>query len=93
MIEIIREDGNIEWVADNAEELLARGKADITPENEIYHPTQEENDEYLATSHQRERVSKYPPIGDQLDALFHAGVFPQDMADKIQAVKDAHPKP
>ena len=43
--------------------------------------------------YQGERLSEYPPIGDQLDALFHAGVFPQEMADKIQAVKDAHPKP
>ena len=34
----------------------------------------------------------YPPIGDQLDALFHAGVFPEEMAAKIQAVKDAYPK-
>lgn len=43
-----------------------------------------------ATQYQRDR--KYPPIGDQLDALFHAGAFPQEMADKIQATKDAHPK-
>lgn len=39
-----------------------------------------------------ERKSEYPPIGDQLDALFHAGVFPADMAAKIQAVKDKYPK-
>ena len=38
------------------------------------------------------RVAEYPPIGDQLDALFHAGVFPDDMADKIQAVKNKYPK-
>jgi len=38
------------------------------------------------------RVAEYPPIGDQLDALFHAGVFPQEMADKIQAVKNKYPK-
>lgn len=43
------------------------------------------------TQYQRDRV--YPPIGDQLDALFHAGVFPEEMAAQIQAVKDAHPKP
>ena len=39
------------------------------------------------------RLEEYPPIGDQLDALFHAGAFPENMAAKIQAVKDAHPKP
>jgi hypothetical protein len=38
------------------------------------------------------RATEYPPIGDQLDALFHAGVFPADMAAKIQAVKDKYPK-
>jgi hypothetical protein len=38
------------------------------------------------------RVSEYPAIGDQLDALFHAGVFPDDMAAQIQAVKDKYPK-
>jgi len=39
-----------------------------------------------------QRRSEYPPIGDQLDALFHAGVFPADMAAQIQAVKDKYPK-
>ena len=39
------------------------------------------------------RVSEYPSIGDQLDALFHAGVFPTEMAALIQAVKDKYPKP
>ena len=38
------------------------------------------------------RVMEYPTIGDQLDALFHAGVFPADMAAQIQAVKDKYPK-
>lgn len=39
------------------------------------------------------RALSYPAIGDQLDALFHAGVFPQEMHDKLQAVKDQFPKP
>jgi len=38
------------------------------------------------------RLKAYPTIGDQLDALFKAGVFPEDMAAKIQAVKDKYPK-
>jgi len=38
------------------------------------------------------RQLEYPSIGDQLDALFHAGVFPDDMAAQIQAVKDKYPK-
>ena len=39
------------------------------------------------------RKLAYPSIGDQLDALFHAGVFDETMTATIQAVKDAHPKP
>lgn len=48
--------------------------------------------EYQARQYQRERASEYPAIGDQLDALFHAGVFPPEMAALIQAVKDKYPK-
>ncbi len=42
--------------------------------------------------YRQERAKEYPSIGDQLDALFHAGVFPPEMAAKIQAVKDKYPK-
>ena len=38
------------------------------------------------------RQFEYPDIGDQLDALYHAGVFTEDMANKIKAVKDKYPK-
>jgi hypothetical protein len=48
--------------------------------------------EYDANEYQRKRVREYPPIGDQLDALFHAGVFPEEMAEKIQAVKNKYSK-
>lgn len=47
--------------------------------------------EYQATKYQTDR--KYPPIGDQLDDLFKAGVFSDEMSAQIQATKDAHPKP
>ena len=40
-----------------------------------------------------DRKYTYPDIGDQLDALYHAGVFPADMAAKIKKVKDDNPKP
>ena len=45
-----------------------------------------------ANAYKQQRVTEYPPIGDQLDALFKAGVFPADMAAAIQAVKDTYPK-
>ena len=43
-------------------------------------------------AYKSKRAPEYPPIGDQLDALFKAGAFPADMAAKIQAVKDKYPK-
>lgn len=49
--------------------------------------------DWLETEYRRLRETSYPSIGDQLDALFHAGVFPQEMAEKIQAIKDKYPKP
>jgi hypothetical protein len=45
------------------------------------------------THYQRQRAMAYPSIGDQLDALYRAGAFPQDMADQIAAVKARYPKP
>jgi hypothetical protein len=48
--------------------------------------------EYDANKYKLQRKIAYPSFGDQLDALFHAGVFPPEMAAQIQAVKDAHPK-
>jgi len=43
-------------------------------------------------AYKAQRASEYPAIGDQLDALYHAGVFPEDMAAQIQAVKERYPK-
>jgi len=48
--------------------------------------------EYEAKDYARNRAAEYPSIGDQLDALFHAGVFPEAMAAEIQAIKDKYPK-
>jgi len=48
--------------------------------------------EYDAKQYARKRATEYPSIGDQLDALFHAGVFPEAMAAQIQAIKDKYPK-
>lgn len=57
-------------------------------------PEEEERliQEVQSTEYQRQREFEYPPIGDQLDALFHAGVFPEEMASKIQLIKDKYPK-
>jgi len=67
----------------------------IQGEEKVIDPAIEEQllKEYNDNKYKEERKYSYPPIGDQLDALFHAGAFPQEMAARIQAVKDTYPKP
>ena len=48
--------------------------------------------EYDAQEYARNRQPEYPEIGDQLDALYHAGVFPANMAARIKETKDKYPK-
>jgi len=45
-----------------------------------------------ANAYKQLRAREYPPIGDQLDALYKAGVFPAEIAAQIKAVKDKYPK-
>ena len=51
------------------------------------------DDEWKGIKYRDERKSEYPDIGDQLDDLYKKGAFSTEMAAKIKAVKDAHPKP
>jgi hypothetical protein len=67
---------NTEW--DGKRELLCLVNGEVVLEPNLNYTT--------------DRQLAYPPIGDQLDALFHAGVFPAEMAAEIQAVKDSNPK-
>jgi hypothetical protein len=55
-------------------------------------PEPEPEEQLRELTYAEKRIMEYPLIGDQLDALFHAGVFPPEMAAKIQAVKDKYPK-
>jgi hypothetical protein len=38
------------------------------------------------------RAAEYPPIGDQLDALWKGGDAAAEMLAKVQAVKNKYPK-
>ena len=42
--------------------------------------------------YKRNRAREYPSIQEQLDALYHAGVFPPAMAARIRAVKAKYPR-
>lgn len=52
-----------------------------------------EKEEQAKVQYKDDRQMAYPEIGDQLDDLFKQGAFSSDMTAKLQAVKDAHPKP
>jgi hypothetical protein len=45
------------------------------------------------TQYQRQRAAEYPPIGDQLDALWKGGEVAAAMLAQVQAVKAKYPKP
>lgn len=48
--------------------------------------------EYEDKDYQRKRAAEYPPISDQLDALWKGGEAAAEMLAKVQAVKNKYPK-
>jgi len=48
--------------------------------------------EYERNEYQRLRAPEYPPIGDQLDALWKGGDAAAEMLARVQAVKAKYPK-
>tara|TARA_R100000781_G_scaffold104371_1_gene68094 strand:+ start:48 stop:350 length:303 start_codon:yes stop_codon:yes gene_type:complete len=68
----------------------------ITPstvkEADIRKKAKELEDEFTSQEYSRKRSIAYPPIGDQLDDLYHKGAFSTEMATKLKKVKDDFPK-
>jgi hypothetical protein len=68
--------------------------------NDIPKPTKEALDaevirlqaEAAANAYKAQRAKEYPPIGDQLDALWKGGAEAEAMLAKVQAVKQKYPK-
>ena len=48
--------------------------------------------DYDAKQYQRDRQKEYPPIGDQLDYIYHNGLT-KWKTDMITPVKEKYPKP
>ena len=65
----------------------------LPTEKELTDALAKQQSDFDAQEYARNRASAYDSVGDQLDALYHAGVFPKEMSDKIKAVKDKYPKP
>lgn len=92
-IPVERPDGTIDMVHKDASELerIAREAAALSPP-----PSKEFLDNIpaiLATEYQRHRELEYPPITEQLDALWKGGEAAEEMLQKIQAIKNKYPKP
>jgi hypothetical protein len=47
----------------------------------------------LVLTYEQRRLTEYPSVGDQLDALWKGGQAQADMKVVIDAVKANHPKP
>jgi hypothetical protein len=81
------------YEADGSQDhLISENLIAITQEEELSLNQARANQAFSMLSYSEKRKTEYPPIGDQLDALFHAGAFPAEMAARIQAVKDRYPK-
>ena len=74
---------NVEWV----DEDIAKPS-----DNEISTKLAEMQSDWEAQEYARNRQPLYPAIGDQLDDLYHAGVFSAEMTATLKKVKDDNPK-
>jgi hypothetical protein len=79
------------WHYDRLEKISS-GISNAAEIHALVEPEPTEEVSQPEPTYQDLRREEYPPIGDQLDALYHAGVFPNDMANLIKAVKDKYPK-
>jgi hypothetical protein len=78
--------------------MTANGPVPFTPQEEAEWDAREaehaaEQAALAATEYQRQRAAEYPPIGDQLDALWKGGEVAAAMLAQVQAVKAKYPKP
>lgn len=88
-IKFVRPDGEVEYRNKDYDKIISEP---IIPPTEYVVIPEEELAEWERTRYQRQRAPEYPSITDQLDALFKAGAFPEEMAAQIQAIKDKYPK-
>jgi hypothetical protein len=69
--------------------------------NTVPKPTKQELDDKVAeleerwvqTQYRRDRVKEYPPLADQIDALWKGGDAAEAMLQKVMDVKNKYPKP
>jgi hypothetical protein len=72
--------------------LIPSSYVQVTDEQAQTHRELQQNIEFESMSYAEKRKAEYPSIYEQLDALYHAGVFPEELAQKIKEVKEKYPK-
>ncbi len=79
-------DGSQDEFIDDDLQPISKEEAD-----RIISDLQKQNQKILTYADKRR--FEYPPIGDQLDALWKGGAAQEEMAQRVKAVKDKYPKP
>ena len=69
------------------------GEAFDAQENPVAYDEAAVQAEMDASAYKAQRAAAYPPIGEQLDALWKGGDAAADMLARVQAVKLEYPKP
>lgn len=80
------------YEADGSQDTLIGNKIAITKAEADQIIADKQANMFTARSYSEKRRSEYPPIGDQLDALWKGGDAAQEMLQTIQAVKAKYPK-
>ena len=82
---------NVVTVDDGAGAFDAEGNPIAINEQAVQAEINRLQADHIAKQYQRDRVSEYPAIVDQLDLLYHGGMDAWKTA--ILAVKNKYPKP
>lgn len=91
--EVTRDDGSTEWVIDNLDEVLEQAKLEAEEagiDEDAPQLTEEDIKAWEDSQYARDR--RYPPVEEQLDMIYHAGLGGDEFQATIKAVKDANPK-
>jgi len=83
------------WAFEDGVEItdpVILSKRSITEAQAQEYAAQIQNDLYNALPYGVKRAREYPSIGDQLDALYHAGMLPAELSAQISAIKAKYPK-
>lgn len=81
------------------EYLVPSAKFELVDNNIVWQderpqPTEDQiKNEFKRISAWELRKQNYPSIGDQLDALYRLGIFPEEISSKIKEVKEKYPLP